>query len=47
MKKNFFKKILCTKEDSSSSNEDKVSDSDTKRVLFMEVEDSDEKGCKE
>jgi hypothetical protein len=36
-KKIFFKKILCTKEDSSSSDEDEVSDSDTGRVLFMVV----------
>jgi hypothetical protein len=39
--KKFFKKILCTKEDISSSDEDEVSDSETERVLFMEVEDSD------
>ena len=37
-----FKKILCTKEDISSSNEDEVSDSETGRVLFMVVEDSEE-----
>jgi hypothetical protein len=36
-----FKKILCTKEDISSLDEDKVSGSETKRVLFMEVKDSD------
>jgi hypothetical protein len=35
-----FKKILCTKEDISSSDEDEVSDSETKRVLFMTIEDS-------
>jgi hypothetical protein len=39
--KKVFKKILCTKEDISSSNEDEVSDSETERVLFMVVEDSD------
>jgi hypothetical protein len=36
----FFKKILCTKEDISSSDEDEVNDSETERVLFMVVEDS-------
>jgi len=41
-KKKIFKKSLCTKENSSSSDEDEVNDSDEKRVLFMEVEDSDE-----
>jgi hypothetical protein len=40
--KKVFKKMLCTKEDISSSDEDEVSDSETKRVLFMEVEDSEE-----
>jgi hypothetical protein len=40
----FFKKILCTKEDNSSSDEYEVSDNDTGRVLFMEVEDFDEEG---
>jgi hypothetical protein len=38
----FFKKILCTKEDISSSDEDEVSDSETGRVLFMAVKESDE-----
>jgi hypothetical protein len=42
----FFKKILCTKEDTSSSDEDEVSDSETGRVLFMEVEDSDKEDSK-
>jgi hypothetical protein len=37
--KKVFKKILCTKEDISSSDEDEVSDSETGRVLFMAVED--------
>jgi hypothetical protein len=46
-KKKFFKKILCTKEDSSSSDEDEVNDNDTERVLFMEIEDSNEEGSKE
>jgi hypothetical protein len=40
-KKKDFKKRLCTKEDISSSDEDEVSDSETKRVIFMAVEDSD------
>ena len=44
--KKVFKKILCTKEDISSSDEDEVSDSETKKVLFMEVEDSEEE-CEE
>jgi hypothetical protein len=35
-----FKKSLCTKEDISSSDEDEFSDSETERVLFMTVEDS-------
>jgi hypothetical protein len=39
--KKVFKKNFCTKEDISSSDEDEVSDSETGRVLFMEVEDSD------
>jgi hypothetical protein len=38
--KKVFKKSLCTKEDISSSDEDEVSDSETQRVLFMVVEDS-------
>ena len=37
----FFKKNLCTKEDISSSGEDEASGSETERVLFMEVEESD------
>ena len=40
--KKVFKKSLCTKEDISSSDEDEFSDSETKRVIFMEVEDSEE-----
>jgi chromosome segregation ATPase len=39
--KKVFKKKLFTKEDISSSNEDEVSDSETERVLFMAVEDSE------
>jgi hypothetical protein len=45
--KKFFKKSLCTKEDISSSDEDEVSDSETGRVLFMAVEDSDEEDSEE
>jgi hypothetical protein len=41
--KNFCKKILCTKEDISSSDEDEVSDSETERVIFMALEDSNKK----
>jgi hypothetical protein len=39
--KKFFKKILCTKEDISLSDENEVSDSETERFLFMAVEGSD------
>jgi hypothetical protein len=42
-----FKKILCTKEDISSSDEDEVSDSKTRRVLFMAVKDSDKEDSEE
>jgi hypothetical protein len=45
--KKVFKKSLCTKEDISSSDEDEVSDSETKIVLFMAVEDSDKEESKE
>jgi hypothetical protein len=45
-KKKVFKKSLCTKEDNSSSDEDEVSESETERVLFMEVEDSDKEDTK-
>jgi hypothetical protein len=38
--KKVFKKILFTKEDISSSYEDECSDNETKRVIFMEIEDS-------
>jgi hypothetical protein len=46
-KNNFFMKNIFTKEDSSSLDEDEVSNSDIERVLFMEIEDSDEEGYKE
>jgi hypothetical protein len=45
--KKVFKKILCTKEDISSSDEDEVSDSETERVLFMVVEYSDKEDSEE
>jgi hypothetical protein len=45
--KKVFKKILSTKEDISSSNEDEVNDSETKKVLYMAVEDSDKEYTKE
>jgi hypothetical protein len=41
--KKVFKKKFCTKEGISSSDEDEVSDSETWRVLFMVVEDSEAK----
>jgi hypothetical protein len=45
--KKVFKKKFCTKEDISSSDEDEVSDSETWRVLFMAVEDSDKEDSEE
>jgi hypothetical protein len=45
--KKVFKKRLCTKEDISSSDEDEVSDSETGRVLFMAIKDSDKEDSKE
>jgi hypothetical protein len=45
--KKVFKKIICTKEDISSSDEDEVSDSNTERVLFMAVEDYDKEDSEE
>jgi hypothetical protein len=46
-KKEDFKKSLSTKEDISSSDEDEVSESETERVLFMEVEDFDKQDIEE
>ena len=46
-KKKVFKKIFCTKEDSSSSDEDEVSESETKRVIFMEIEKYDKENREE
>jgi hypothetical protein len=45
--KNFFKKSLCTKEDNSSSDEDEVIGSETGRVIFMAIKDSDKEDSKE
>jgi hypothetical protein len=45
--KKVFKKILYTKEDISSSNENEVSDSETRRVIFMAVKDSDKEDSEE
>jgi hypothetical protein len=45
--KKVFKKNFCTKENISSSDEDEVSDSETWRVLFMAVEDSDKEDFEE
>jgi hypothetical protein len=45
--KKVFKKNFCTKEDISLSDEDEVSDSETERVLFMAVEDSDKEDSEE
>jgi hypothetical protein len=45
--KKYFKKILCIKEDISSSDEDEINDSETRRVLFMAVKDSDKEDFEE
>jgi hypothetical protein len=45
--KKYFKKSLCIKEDISSSDEDEISDSETGRVIFMEVKDSDTEDSEE
>ena len=41
------KKILCIKEDISSSDEDEINDSETWRALFMEVKHSNKEDFKE
>ena len=46
-KKKVFRKIFCTKEDSSSSDEDEVNESETKRVIFMEIEKYDKENREE
>jgi hypothetical protein len=46
-KKKVFKKRFCTKKDSSSSDEDEVNESETKRVLFMAIEDSNKEDTEE
>jgi hypothetical protein len=45
--KKVFKKNFCSKEDISSSDEDKVSASEMGRVIFMAVEDSDKEDFEE
>ena len=45
--KKYFKKILCIKEDISSSDEDEVSDHETERFIFMAVKDSDKEVSEE
>jgi hypothetical protein len=45
--KKYFKKILCIKEDISSSDENEINDSETGRVLFMVVKDSYKEGSEE
>jgi hypothetical protein len=45
--KKVFKKILYTKEDISSLDEDEVSDNETGRVLFMAVKDSEKEDSEE
>jgi hypothetical protein len=42
-----FKKSLCIEEDISSSDEDDISDSETRRVLFMPVKDYDKEDSEE
>jgi hypothetical protein len=42
-----FKKSLCIKENISSSDEDEIGDSETGRVLFMAVKDSDKEDFEE
>jgi hypothetical protein len=46
-KNKVFKKSFCTKEDCSSSDEDEVSESETKRVLFMAIKESDKEDTEE
>jgi hypothetical protein len=46
-KKKVFKKSFFTKEDNSSSDEDEVCESETERVIFMEIEYSDKEDTKE
>jgi hypothetical protein len=45
--KKYFKKILCIKEDISSSDEDEINDSEIGRVLFMAVNDSEKEDFEE
>jgi hypothetical protein len=45
--KKIFKKSLSTKEEISSSNEYEVIDSETERVIFMAIKDSDKEDSEE
>jgi hypothetical protein len=45
--KKYFKKILCIKEDISSSDEDEINDSETRRVIFMAVKYFDKEDSEE
>jgi hypothetical protein len=45
--KKYFKKRFCTKEGIFSSDEDEVSDSETERVIFMEIEEVDKEDIEE
>jgi hypothetical protein len=45
--KKYFKKILCIKEDISSSYQDEISDSEIGRVIFMAVKDSNKEDFEE
>jgi hypothetical protein len=47
LQRKFSRKNFCTKEDISSSDEDEVIDSDTWRVMFMAVEDSEKEDFEE
>jgi hypothetical protein len=46
-RKKDFKKILCIKEDISSSDEDEISGNEIGRVIFMVVKDSNKEYAKE
>jgi hypothetical protein len=46
-KKKVFKKCSCTKEHNSSSDETEVNESETERVLFMEIEYSNKEDIEE
>jgi hypothetical protein len=46
-KKKVFNKSFCTKEDNSLLDEEEVSESETERVIFMALEDSDKEDTEE